>query len=85
MCAAPGSKTIQLTEMLHSKDKDDKPPSKSNFWIKKLRTKGGIIIANDVDQGRCYMLTHQVKRLGSPCVFITNHEAQGSFSFHFHL
>ena len=24
---------------------------------------------------RCYMLTHQIKRLQSPCIIVTNHDA----------
>ncbi|KRT82829.1 hypothetical protein AMK59_3058, partial [Oryctes borbonicus] len=60
MCAAPGSKTAQLLELLHA---DDEPvPS-------------GYVIANDVDNKRCYMLVHQAKRLNSPCVAIINHDS----------
>ncbi|XP_046667880.1 tRNA (cytosine(34)-C(5))-methyltransferase [Homalodisca vitripennis] len=59
MCAAPGSKTAQLIEMMHSQDK---LPS-------------GVVIANDIDNSRCYMLVHQAKRLNSPCTLITNHDA----------
>ena len=33
------------------------------------------MIANDADAKRCYMLVHQAKRLSSPCVMITNHDA----------
>lgn len=32
-------------------------------------------MANDVDNNRCYMLVHQAKRLNSPCILITNHDA----------
>ncbi|XP_060531171.1 LOW QUALITY PROTEIN: tRNA (cytosine(34)-C(5))-methyltransferase [Cylas formicarius] len=60
MCAAPGSKTAQLLEMLHQND-DPIPP--------------GFVIANDVDNKRCYMLVHQAKRLNSPCVAIINHDS----------
>ena len=35
----------------------------------------GLVVANDSDNARCYMLTHQAKRLQSPCVIITNHDA----------
>ena len=61
MCAAPGSKTAQIVEMMHS-----------------TCTKGiptGSILANDADHKRCYMLTHQLKRLNTPCVVVTNHDA----------
>ncbi|XP_045455997.1 tRNA (cytosine(34)-C(5))-methyltransferase [Melitaea cinxia] len=60
MCAAPGSKTAQLIEFLHADE--DKIPS-------------GFVIANDVDNSRCYMLVHQAKRLNSPCIVITNHDS----------
>ncbi|KAJ8973049.1 hypothetical protein NQ317_011329 [Molorchus minor] len=60
MCAAPGSKTAQLLELLHAND--DPIPS-------------GYVIANDVDNKRCYMLVHQAKRLNSPCVAVINHDS----------
>lgn len=61
LCAAPGSKTAQIIEALHS-DGNGKIPT-------------GFVIANDVDNKRCYMLVHQAKRLNSPCCLITNAEA----------
>ncbi|XP_059801112.1 RNA cytosine C(5)-methyltransferase NSUN2 [Hypanus sabinus] len=61
MCAAPGSKTAQLIEMLHS-DMNVAFPE-------------GFVIANDVDNKRCYLLVHQSKRLHSPCVMVVNHDA----------
>ncbi|CAG8590184.1 9791_t:CDS:10 [Ambispora gerdemannii] len=63
MCAAPGSKTAQLIEALHVNiaQSNDVPT--------------GVIIANDLDQKRSHMLVRQVKRLQSPCVLITNHDA----------
>nr|XP_029514411.1 tRNA (cytosine(34)-C(5))-methyltransferase-like isoform X1 [Oncorhynchus nerka] len=61
MCAAPGSKTVQLIEMLHS-DMDVPFPE-------------GFVIANDVDNKRCYLLVHQAKRLNSPCIMVVNHDA----------
>lgn len=60
MCAAPGSKTAQLIEFLHADE--DKMPT-------------GFVMANDVDNSRCYMLVHQAKRLNSPCIVITNHDS----------
>lgn len=59
MCAAPGSKTVQLIEALHA---DGAVPS-------------GFVVANDVDNDRCYMLVHQAKRLNSPCFIVTNHDS----------
>lgn len=61
MCAAPGSKTSQLIEMLHS-DMDIPFPE-------------GFVIANDSDNKRCYLLVHQAKRLNSPCIMVVNHDA----------
>ena len=62
MCAAPGSKTAQIIEMMHSTCDDSVVPT-------------GAVLANDADHKRCYMLTHQAKRLNTPCVIITNHDA----------
>lgn len=45
MCAAPGSKTIQILEYLHAQSED------------KVRT-NGFVIANDADAKRAYMLVH---------------------------
>lgn len=60
MCAAPGSKTAQLLELLHAQE--DPIPS-------------GYVVANDIDNKRCYMLVHQAKRLNSPCVAVINHDS----------
>lgn len=35
----------------------------------------GFVIANDVDNKRCYLLVHQAKRLNSPCIMVVNHDA----------
>ena len=61
MCAAPGSKTAQLVESVMDCEEGSLP--------------GGLVVANDSDNARCYMLTHQVKRLQSPCILVTNHDA----------
>lgn len=61
MCAAPGSKTAQLIEALHA-DAGNKLPT-------------GFVIANDLDNRRCYMLVHQAKRLNSPCFLVTNQDS----------
>lgn len=62
MCAAPGSKTGQLVEALHSRDSEE------------LAT--GFVVANDSDYKRSHMLVHQVKRLNSPNFLVVNHDAQ---------
>ena len=63
MCAAPGSKTFQLLEMLHAGSRHGEAPP-------------GIVVANDADAQRCNLLTHQTKRMCSPCLLVTNHEGQ---------
>uniref|UniRef100_UPI00358F2CBB RNA cytosine C(5)-methyltransferase NSUN2-like isoform X2 n=1 Tax=Myxine glutinosa TaxID=7769 RepID=UPI00358F2CBB len=59
LCAAPGSKTTQIIDMLHSDVSTPFPD--------------GFVLANDKDNKRCYLLVHQVKRLGSPNVIVCNH------------
>ncbi|PFX21833.1 tRNA (cytosine(34)-C(5))-methyltransferase-like [Stylophora pistillata] len=60
-CAAPGSKTVQLIELLHDEESQGIPD--------------GLVVANELQNKRCYMLVHQSKRLKSPCCLITNHDA----------
>jgi hypothetical protein len=36
----------------------------------------GFVLANDTEESRCYMLSHQLRRLRSPNVAVTNHDAQ---------
>ncbi|KAF9159437.1 hypothetical protein BGX21_003100 [Mortierella sp. AD011] len=62
MCAAPGSKTAQIIEMVHAVEQHKIVP-------------GGLILANDADYRRSHMLIHQTKRLQSPCLMVTNHDA----------
>lgn len=62
MCAAPGSKTIQLLEQIHG------------TYDNKLQQ--GFVVANDTDMKRAYMLTHQARRLNSPSLFITSNDAR---------
>ncbi|XP_059469465.1 tRNA (cytosine(34)-C(5))-methyltransferase [Neocloeon triangulifer] len=66
MCAAPGSKTAQLIEALHADG---------------LALPSGLVVANDADNKRCYMLVHQAKRLSSPCLLVTNHDASAMPNF----
>ena len=53
MCAAPGSKTIQILELMS----DD-----------------GVLIANDMDAKRAYMLANRCKRLNSCTYTVTTHQ-----------
>eukprot|EP00934_Nitzschia_sp_Nitz4_P001853 Nitzschia sp. Nitz4//scaffold40_size135432//106302//108761//NITZ4_003262-RA/size135432-processed-gene-0.154-mRNA-1//1//CDS//3329551273//1853//frame0 len=64
MCAAPGSKTSQLLEVVNCpKNAGDSEPS-------------GYVVANDSDPKRAYMLVHQMRRINSPAIFITSCDAQ---------
>lgn len=36
----------------------------------------GVVVANDLDSRRAYMLVHQCKRISSPSLVVTCHEAQ---------
>lgn len=67
MCAAPGSKTAQLIEAIHSpltvsSDSYDPCPP-------------GLIVANDSDAKRAHMLIHQSQRLPSPNLVVANYDA----------
>ncbi|XP_071692152.1 uncharacterized protein [Rutidosis leptorrhynchoides] len=69
MCAAPGSKTFQLLEMIHQESEVGSLPT-------------GMVIANDVDVQRCNLLIHQTKRMCTANLAVTNHEAQHFPSCH---
>ena len=64
MCAAPGSKTAQILEMLHADE--------SGLVMAKSR---GFVVANDSDAKRCQLLVHQLQRLQSPLLCVTCHDA----------
>ncbi|BFG35515.1 hypothetical protein CerSpe_217890 [Prunus speciosa] len=63
MCAAPGSKTFQLLEIIHRSTKPGSLPD-------------GLVVANDLDVQRCNLLIHQTKRMCTANLIVTNHEAQ---------
>eukprot|EP00172_Hildenbrandia_rubra_P000783 Plantae.Rhodophyta-Hildenbrandia_rubra.ctg14410.p1 GENE.Plantae.Rhodophyta-Hildenbrandia_rubra.ctg14410~~Plantae.Rhodophyta-Hildenbrandia_rubra.ctg14410.p1 ORF type:complete len:803 (-),score=129.36 Plantae.Rhodophyta-Hildenbrandia_rubra.ctg14410:1035-3443(-) len=65
MCAAPGSKTAQILDMLTSGE-----PQKVRLSRK------GLVVANDADLKRAWMLAHQLKRFGSMATVVTHHDAQ---------
>ncbi|KAL8796752.1 MAG: hypothetical protein Q9182_007306, partial [Xanthomendoza sp. 2 TL-2023] len=101
LCAAPGSKTAQLIEMVHGGEearirnllrnlnRDEGRESSPDGdlitdEIEEEREKGdwsdqgrstGLVVANDVDYKRAHMLIHQIKRLNSPNLIVTNHDA----------
>ncbi|KAL4895784.1 S-adenosyl-L-methionine-dependent methyltransferase [Aspergillus ambiguus] len=88
MCAAPGSKSAQLMEMIHageeesmlqvSKQVKDGTAGPEPLGPEGLNDDGrttGLLIANDADAKRAHMLIHQMKRLNSPNLIVTNHDA----------
>ena len=91
MCAAPGSKTCQMIEMLHAGEEDHIKQAITQRSGLDAHTNGGsssseagfeddgratgLLIANDKDWKRANMLIHQIKRLASPNVIIMNHDA----------
>ena len=36
----------------------------------------GVVVANDASPKRCDLLVHQLKRLGTPAIVFTSHDAQ---------
>ncbi|CAG8923966.1 unnamed protein product [Penicillium salamii] len=88
MCAAPGSKSAQLMELLHAGEEDaiaqvTEQVNNGNAGPEPLGPEGlnddgrstGLLIANDSDYKRAHMLIHQMKRLSSPNLIVTNHDA----------
>jgi 16S rRNA C967 or C1407 C5-methylase (RsmB/RsmF family) len=63
MCAAPGSKTSQILEIV-----SEIPPG----CVEPV----GCVVANDADPKRAYMLVHQLKRIPSPAALVTSCDAQ---------
>lgn len=85
LCAAPGSKSAQLIEMIHAGEEERCRQVASNIANGLDRPEGeeyeddgratGLLIANDVDYRRAHMLVHQMKRLSSPNIMVLNHDA----------
>ena len=63
MCAAPGSKTGEMIELMNMDCEGDEEPT-------------GAVVANDMDLKRAYMLTHQIKRINRGGMAVINHEGQ---------
>lgn len=83
MCAAPGSKSAQLAEMIHG-DEEERVRRAANGEDVGSGADGdysddgrstGLLIANDTDYKRAGMLVHQVKRLNFPNLIVTQHDA----------
>ncbi|KYK59388.1 methyltransferase [Drechmeria coniospora] len=97
MCAAPGSKSAQLVEMIHrgeearvrkvlrsfakedgldlGKETQDEIDADLEADPSDNGRATGLLIANDSDYKRGHMLVHQLKRLSSPNLIVTNHDA----------
>ncbi|KAJ5544425.1 Methyltransferase (Ncl1) [Penicillium frequentans] len=88
MCAAPGSKSCQLMELIHAGEEEsmaevtqklkDGTAGPEPLGPEGLNDDGrtsGLLIANDSDYKRAHMLIHQMKRLSSPNLIVTNHDA----------
>ncbi|KAF2721687.1 S-adenosyl-L-methionine-dependent methyltransferase [Polychaeton citri CBS 116435] len=93
LCAAPGSKSAQLVELIHLGEEDRVSQAiklargETDIGINgvdvveeagKFEDGGratGLLVANDVNYSRAQMLVHQVKRLNSPNLIVTNHDA----------
>ncbi|KAM3542383.1 hypothetical protein ARSEF1564_004675 [Beauveria bassiana] len=97
MCAAPGSKSAQLLEMIHVGEESRVRKVLRQFAQQDGLVLGdetkeeveadleadpsdqgratGLLIANDADYKRGHMLVHQLKRLSSPNLLVTNHDA----------
>ena len=69
MCAAPGSKTAQIFELMMCSQMFDRHGDNTQQCK-------GFIVANDADAKRAYMLTHQMNRLNTANMVILNHDAQ---------
>ena len=61
LCAAPGSKTSQILEMMYGERR----------WLSK-----GCVVANDADYNRAQMLIHQLQRSGTAGMVVINHAGQ---------
>ena len=90
MCAAPGSKTTQIVECIMRDSSATQARlqaaaggAAAAVAAPSSATGGGVpgeplglVVANDCDTQRAYMLAHQCKRLNSPSLVITTHMGQ---------
>jgi multisite-specific tRNA:(cytosine-C5)-methyltransferase len=66
LCAAPGSKSAQILEALNVSEVNEKGEP---TWPT------GLVIANDADAKRCYLMIHQLNRSPSPTYMATCYDA----------
>ncbi|CAN0114639.1 unnamed protein product, partial [Ectocarpus sp. 12 AP-2014] len=76
MCAAPGSKTAQLMEMISAPSATATAAGEEEGGEGGPDGEVGLVVANDSDRDRAYMLAHQCKRVQSPAICITWCSAQ---------
>jgi multisite-specific tRNA:(cytosine-C5)-methyltransferase len=73
MCAAPGSKTSQILEMLSIDFENNRAKNHIPEGINEV--KGGVV-ANDMSYKRASMLAHRVKLINTTGMAVVNHEGQ---------
>ena len=66
LCAAPGSKSAQILEALNVSEVNEEGQP---LWP------SGLVIANDADAKRCYLMIHQLNRSPSPTYMATCYDA----------
>ena len=67
-------RTRELTPINDIAEGEPKSENQSGNWSDDGRTTG-LLIANDADYKRAHLLIHQMKRLNSPNLIVTNHDA----------
>lgn len=72
MCASPGSKTVQLLEMLHA----GAAKAAGTDVLDGGCIPRGVVVANELDTKRAYMLVFQSKRVSSPALLVTTHDGR---------
>lgn len=78
MCAAPGSKTAQIHDLVFGKRANE---SMLPFLIHLSCSNcnvvpTGCIVANDSNYQRCLLLSQRLSKTSSPHLLVTNHDAQ---------
>ena len=74
MCAAPGSKTTQMLEVMQQHRSPAAATTTTAATVEGEPV--GLVMANDSDTQRAYMLAHQCHRVNSPALVITTHMGQ---------
>lgn len=69
------SETIEEVEEVEGGDDDEEPAAKLSADPGDDGRATGVLVANDADYKRSHLLIHQLKRLSSPNIIVTNHDA----------